>query len=312
MKNNCIVCGAGFNEEVLNELPMRRCTVCSLLWRKDFNVDLSHYVEDNITFKNTDEASLKRKYKNAKERAKAYSKYLSLDNICDVGTGRGFFLRALIDLRHKNVIGLEPNKYTELVADEQGVRIIQGGFDDLKKVVSENNIKTVSLFHVIEHLPDPVVEVKKIFEALPPGGHTIIETPNASSYPIVARNYKHKLVYPEHLFLFNPESLKRLLEKEGFKIIAQGTRDFDQNNLPIKESLFRLGIIKKPTMQKERRRLGDPNWKPIDDKENNIEKRRSLLKRVADFFLIYTLSLLVRWRGRLTFIWYVAEKPAQS
>ena len=160
-------------------------------------------------------------------------------------------------------------------------------FKDVPRAVREEGVQTLTLFHVIEHIERPDEMLRLFFDALPPGGRVIIETPNMSSPVLKAANYQDPLIYPEHLYYFNEDNLHRLLENVGFRVSAGGRRDFDQYNMPIRQSLLRLfgssyGTAV-PTVPAKR----EASW------------RSALRSR---------LSRRVIATGRLNYMWFVAQK----
>ena len=76
---------------------------------------------------------------------------------------------------------------------------------------------------VIEHVPDPVAVMKKLAEALKPGGCVSIETPNLDGYDrrLFRKSFWGGYYFPRHLHLFHRESLKGLVEKSGLTVVQQ-------------------------------------------------------------------------------------------
>ena len=76
---------------------------------------------------------------------------------------------------------------------------------------------------MIEHLPDPGAVLDKLAALLAPGGVIWIATPDAGSR--IARRLGRRWwsVIPTHLHLFTRHSLRRLLERHGFEVVAMRT-----------------------------------------------------------------------------------------
>jgi len=280
---------------------MRECLECGLVWRANFDVDIKHYENQGIKKIDLNDEKIHAKILDMKDRVNLFSKYVDLKNLCDIGTGRGLFLKTLSDAEYENIIGIEPNSEASEFYTKNNLIVYQKTIEDgLKEIVSRNNIKVVTMFHLIEHLNDPLAAIKEVFDSLPKEGRLIIETPDINSYSIKKSNYKNKLIYKEHLYYFNKNTLRELLKKGGFKIVATGKRDFNQNNLPIRESLFRLGLLDKKKQE-------SISSKVVFD-ENNQSKRRyaknSFIKKIVGV----SLSRLVVLTGRVNYIWFIAEK----
>jgi len=83
-----------------------------------------------------------------------------------------------------------------------------------KKEKLGENYDFVTLWGVLEHLIDPVKELKNINEMLNGRGKIVITT---VFNPFTNIPYNHKP--PEHTLYFTEESIKRLFKKTGFKIL---------------------------------------------------------------------------------------------
>ena len=295
MYNKCLICKNNFNHLVLNNLPMRQCVNCGLIWRENFDLDLGYYQKEAIDF-NSDK--IQSRILNSEQRVDTFKKFANLNNLLDVGTSEGIFLKVLVDQGYKNVMGLEPSVENVDFVKNNNLRVIRGDINDISGVVALNNINTVTMFHVIEHLPDPLKSLRLIFASLKKGDKLIIETPNIEAYSFKKLNYKTRFIYNEHFFYFNKRTLDEILIKAGFSILANGKRDFNQNNLGIKECLFRLGLINRKV-----------NIKITDSKETEsiissdyISKNKSsfLIKKIILVLCLFTIGsgfmgVLISW-----------------
>jgi SAM-dependent methyltransferase len=78
----------------------------------------------------------------------------------------------------------------------------------------------VTLWDVVEHVPDPRALLARVHELLKPGGALVLETQNVdSSFARLLgpkwQHYKHD----EHLYHFSPATLRRLLAGAGFDVV---------------------------------------------------------------------------------------------
>ena len=88
----------------------------------------------------------------------------------------------------------------------------------------EGNVDIITMWHVIEHLEDPIDLLKKLKGFLKPNGRIIIETPNAED--ALLSQYKSEafadFTYWEcHLYLFSNSTIRTVIEDAGLKLIAQ-------------------------------------------------------------------------------------------
>lgn len=280
----CIVCGSTERQELeLNGLPLFKCPSCALMRRRTFDMPLSHYEE---TDPRSSPERISARRRNAHDRIRTLFAGIPKDGVCDVGTGEGTFLAALAEDGGSGV-GIEPGRRYREEAARMGVRMVGETFSDVPRAVREEGVRTLTLFHVIEHVERPDEMLRLFYEALPPGGRVIIETPNMHSPVLKAAKYRDPLVYPEHLYYFNEDNLRRLLENAGFRVAAQGRRDFDQYSMSLRQSLRRL--------------LRAPYGAPVPlAPAVRQEGWRGMLRS--------WLSRRVIATGRLNYMWFVAQK----
>jgi SAM-dependent methyltransferase len=133
--------------------------------------------------------------------------------LLDVGCGSGAFLARMKALGWE-AEGVEPDEQAVAVARAAGPRVTQGTVFDLP---ADARFDAVTLSHVIEHLHDPGLTLRRIHSLLEPGGTLWIATPNlrALGHRRFAANWLH-LDPPRHLVLFTPDSLDALLRRCGF------------------------------------------------------------------------------------------------
>lgn len=137
-------------------------------------------------------------------------------NVLDIGCGNGAFL-ALTKQMGWNPYGVEFDDTAAKLAEKLGVIIPARQLQELDK--SYNGFfDAVTLSHVIEHLHDPLRTFEDCLRVMKPGGYIWVETPNIESvgHATYGRHWRG-LEPPRHLVLFNPESLRALMEKAGFQ-----------------------------------------------------------------------------------------------
>lgn len=101
----------------------------------------------------------------------------------------------------------------------RGYRAYRRQVEDCSEIPA-GSIDLAIMFHVIEHVADPVRVVRRIAEWLSPGGALVIETPNLDSWD--ARLFKKQwwggYHIPRHWTLFDAGTLRRLLEQSGLTV----------------------------------------------------------------------------------------------
>jgi len=153
--------------------------------------------------------------------------------LIDLGCGHGFFLHEA-SVKGWSGIGVETSDQPRGYATNTlGLKVLSTEFD--RQQFEGECADAVTLWHVIEHIPDPMETIGHIRSVLKPGGVLAIACPNISS--VSAKITKHEwlwLGFPFHLYQFSPKSLRTLLEKEGFEVKKIVTHEtYDSNSLPV-------------------------------------------------------------------------------
>ena len=82
---------------------------------------------------------------------------------------------------------------------------------------AENQVDTLTMWHVLEHIPDLDSSIKAIYNSIKNKGSLVIAVPNIDSFD--SKLYKESWAgfdVPRHLYHFNHESLISFIEKQGF------------------------------------------------------------------------------------------------
>jgi 2-polyprenyl-3-methyl-5-hydroxy-6-metoxy-1,4-benzoquinol methylase len=154
-------------------------------------------------------------------RAKIIEGFKTKGRILDIGIGRGEFLFEM-KKRGWQVFGneLSDNLYT-FAKNEYNLENIYNK-DLLDIDFPDKLFDVITLWHVLEHLIDPLKSLKKINKILKEDGLIIIESPNFES--LQRKFFKDKwyaLGVPRHLYQFSPKILAKVLEESGLKIIRK-------------------------------------------------------------------------------------------
>jgi SAM-dependent methyltransferase len=138
--------------------------------------------------------------------------------LLDVGAATGFFLD-LARKRDWRVFGVEPSDYAASIGREKGIQIETGVLGESH--FPPNSFDVVTLWDVIEHLPEPRTALASIHAVLKPGGILAINTPDSGSLLAKTLGLKwHLVVPPEHINLFHRKSLSELLQSSGFEVLS--------------------------------------------------------------------------------------------
>ena len=156
--------------------------------------------------------------------------------LVDVGCGGGLLLR-LLQERSVRVAGLETSEAAARAAwANNGVRVVCG--DLASAPLARESCAVLTMFHVVEHLPNPVSYLKSAFELLETGGRLIIQVPNASSWQfLLFGSHWNGVDVPRHLVDYRERDLERLLEQCGFEILRRKRFSLRDNPAGLASSL---------------------------------------------------------------------------
>jgi SAM-dependent methyltransferase len=136
--------------------------------------------------------------------------------LLDVGCGKGRFLAAARDAGWE-VLGVEfAPASAEAARAAYGIEVAIGDFVELPL---EGSFDAVTMWHVLEHLPDPFAAVARAAELLRPGGRLVVSVPNIESLQarLGGERWFH-LDLPRHLMHFTPRSLSALVARTGMRV----------------------------------------------------------------------------------------------
>ena len=180
-----------------------------------------------------------------KKVALIYSLNNGTGTLLDIGAGTGDFLKHAKEENWK-VSGVEPNEEAKKLAQEKGI--------NLQESINDLNGKTfdvITMWHVLEHVPDLEETISTLDKLLKPGGTLIIAVPNFKSFD--ASYYKeHWAAYdvPRHLWHFSQTSMQKIFSKT-FQLIKTKPMIFDsfyvsllsENNKTGKQNLIKAFFV---------------------------------------------------------------------
>lgn len=161
--------------------------------------------------------------------------------LLDIGCGTGDFLQ----VAQKNnwlVSGIEPNQEARQIANTKTNNAVYktAQLQEFKK----HSFDVISLWHVLEHLPNLENQVSVFKNLLKENGTIIIAVPNYKSYD--AKHYKDfwaALDVPRHLWHFNQESIASLFAKENMKVVKTLPMKFDAYYVSLLSEKYKSGFM---------------------------------------------------------------------
>lgn len=143
--------------------------------------------------------------------------------LLEVGPGFGTFAAlATASGRFARVLAIEPTPEMAAACRERGVAVIERRIEEVGDSELDGADVIVS-FEVIEHLFAPETFIAQAWRLVRPGGLLILSCPNGQGFDVAMLGAHSQAIDTEHVNLFNPQSLGRLLEAHGFQVLEAST-----------------------------------------------------------------------------------------
>lgn len=177
------------------------------------------------------------KKRNLQKKVALIEKFAGDDKtLLDVGAGTGDILRHAKSKGWK-VFGVEPNANARKLASQKEI--------DLEKdldTIQEMKFSVITLWHVLEHLPNLEENIGRLSRMLEEGGALIVAVPNFKSYD--AKYYgRFWAAYdvPRHLWHFSRTAIERLFLKQEMELKKVKPMWFDSFYVSLLSEEYRTG-----------------------------------------------------------------------
>lgn len=160
--------------------------------------------------------------------------------LLDVGCGDGAFLARMKRLGWE-VVGVELDEQAAHIARTQsGADVFVGPLEEAG--FADGSFDAITLSHVIEHLADPLDQLRRCGKLLRKGGRVVVTTPNAESLGHrIFREHWRGLEVPRHLMLFSLRTLGQLASEAGFATSALRTSARGAHAFYLESRLLKAG-----------------------------------------------------------------------
>jgi SAM-dependent methyltransferase len=236
----CSVCGSDILESADAKWNLCRCLGCGFVFDnpRPSLVELSEFYSKPTKYDSwLDQTHARNDL--WQRRLKKLLPYRAEGNLLDVGTGIGQFLH-LARPFFTEVYGTELSESAVRIAKEKyGFHIYHGSIEQLD--LPAGFFHNITLFHVLEHVPDPAQLLAICWTLLQPGGVLLIAVPNDllawTSFLKKAgkwlqlpafQKFSPKFGLPKvgtsrevHLSHFTPNVLRTLVENQGFSVLDE-------------------------------------------------------------------------------------------
>lgn len=172
-------------------------------------VGYSNYIEDEHNIRLTTQGRLK-----FVERFTTHH-----ERMLDVGCAMGFVMDEASQ-RGWQVDGLDVSEFAVgYVREHFGHNAFHGTLEEAP--FADNAYDLVTMFDVIEHVPDPTANMQVIARLLKSGGIYELATPDVGSLParLTGKRWIGYKMSDEHIYYFSVATLTRMLDKAGFDVV---------------------------------------------------------------------------------------------
>ncbi len=190
--------------------------------------ELSGYYESDDYISHTDskETVIDQLYQIVKKHAltnklKLINSFKTADkNLLDIGCGTGDFLLVCKNNGWK-VTGVEPNAKAKITADNK----LKGTsdsevYDEINQLKNEAQFDVITLWHVLEHVPNLEAYISTLKKLLKPNGVLIVAVPNFKSFDAnYYKQYWAAFDVPRHLWHFSQKSIQLLFSKQEMNVV---------------------------------------------------------------------------------------------
>lgn len=144
------------------------------------------------------------------------------DTLIDVGAGFGTFCKEVRDRSvFKRVIGVEPNPELAHRCREKKIEVIEKSFEEIEPEEIQGDV--IVSFEAIEHMYSPRDFIHSCVNLLTESGLLILSCPNMLGFDTMVLQSVSRSVGGEHINMFNPDSIRMLLDDCGLKVLRLKT-----------------------------------------------------------------------------------------
>lgn len=163
-----------------------------------------------------DEPNIRR---TSQRRLKHLEQFVAPGKLLDVGCATGFFIDEA-QRRGWAVEGLDVSAFgVDHARTHYGVAAYHSALTEIELPAGAYDM--VTMWDVIEHVPDPKAYVHKAAELLRSGGVISLATPDVDSLParLAGRRWVGYKLSEEHVYYFSIKTLSRMLDEAGLEVV---------------------------------------------------------------------------------------------
>jgi 2-polyprenyl-3-methyl-5-hydroxy-6-metoxy-1,4-benzoquinol methylase len=207
------------------KFPYFKCSSCKLVYLGTRLADLSCYYPESYYPFPKSKVDLVAISKNESFKLELVQRYITKGKLLEIGPGIGHFAYLAKESGYDVQVFDVDAKTCKFLTEELEIQAFCGT-DFSKSIAKEPVFNVIALWHVLEHMPNPIEFVEELVERLAPNGMLFISLPNpdAFQFKIFGRFWVH-VDAPRHLHLIPQEILIEKLEKCGMSLRLKTSKD---------------------------------------------------------------------------------------
>lgn len=159
----------------------------------------------------------------ARQRVEWLSAQIPPGPLLEIGPGRGYLLDEARSAGF-DPVGVEPSpRLAARITAQFGIQVECGFLDQVE--LPHDAYDAICMYHVLEHVEDPVSLLREVDGLLAEGGLLVIEVPNIVSAMAQRRGVRWGAVqlHELHVSQFTPPTLRGLVERAGLEVVEVDT-----------------------------------------------------------------------------------------
>jgi 2-polyprenyl-3-methyl-5-hydroxy-6-metoxy-1,4-benzoquinol methylase len=171
-----------------------------------------------------------------KNKVKLINSESQKGKILDIGAGVGDFL-SVAKNNGWETIGIEPSEKAKTIAKTKGVSFVNSSTE-----LDSNSFDVITMWHVLEHVPDLENQIRELKRLIKPTGTIIIAVPNFKSYDaLYYKNFWAAYDIPIHLWHFSKNSIRKLFAKQNLELTKVLPMKFDSFYVSLLSEKYKTG-----------------------------------------------------------------------
>ena len=176
------------------------------------------------------------------QKLKLILQYNSKSSLLDYGCGTGEFLN-ICKSNGWSVTGVEPS----INAREKAMLRTNENIYESLETIANKKIDVITLWHVLEHVPDINGLLQQLGKLLTENGTIFIAVPNYESYDAeVYKEFWAAYDVPRHLWHFSKSSLEKLLNNNSLRVTSIVPMKLDSFYVSLLSEKYKHGNVHSP------------------------------------------------------------------